>query len=347
MLRHRHIPGEGTDPATGHQAEGRLEPHGHAHGGVDPVLFTTARGIWATKVSLLVLLLTAATQVVIFLFTGSVALLADTVHNFGDAATAIPLWVAFSFARREPTQRFTYGYGRGEDLAGLLIVLAILATGVYAGYESVTRLSDPPTVDYLWAVVAAGALGFLGNEAVALFRIKIGKEIGSAALIADGHHARADGLTSLAVLMGAIGVWLGWPLADPIVGLVITVVILRIVLQSGKAVLSRLLDGVDPAVIDEVRHVSSDTPGVEEVAEVRVRWLGHRLLAEVNVAVEQNLSVEKGHAISQEVHHRLLHHLRYLSNATIHVDPVGASGEEYHRHSSLHREGDETLPHDH
>jgi len=306
--------------------------HGHSHGAVDGEILASSRGIWATKISLAVLLATAIVQLVIVWFTGSVALLADTIHNFGDAATAIPLWAAFTLSRRLPTKRFTYGFGRAEDLAGLLIVLSILATGIYVGYESITRLSDPPEIDYIWVVAAAAIIGFIGNEAVALFRMKIGKEIGSAALVADGHHARVDGLTSLAVLFGAVGVWLEFPLADPIVGLVISAAILRIVVETSKSVFSRLLDGVEPEVPDEVRNVALVTDGVRGVAEVRVRWLGHKMLAEMNIAVDPDLSVAAGHDIAEDVHHQLLHNLKYLSNATVHVGPVGLAGEEYHRH---------------
>jgi cation diffusion facilitator family transporter len=306
--------------------------HGHSHGAVDGEILTSDRGIWATKISLAVLLVTAIVQLVIVLFTGSVALLADTIHNFGDAATALPLWAAFTLSRRLPTKRFNYGYGRAEDLAGLLIVLSILVTGIIAAYQSITRLSDPPEVDYIWVVAVAAVVGFLGNEGVALFRMKVGKEIGSAALTADGHHARVDGLTSLAVLFGAVGVALGFPLADPIVGLVISVAILRIVVDTSKSVFSRLLDGVEPEVPDEVRELASVTDGVQDVSEVRVRWLGHKMLAELNIAVDPDLSVGAGHDIAEEVHHRLLHTLKYLSNATVHVDPVGLAGEEHHRH---------------
>ena len=311
---------------------------------MDPVVFTTQRGIWATKMSLVALLATATMQVCVFLLTGSVALLADTIHNFGDAATAIPLWFAFTLARHRPTSRFTYGYGRGEDLAGLLIILVILATGIIAGYESVTRLNDPPKVDFLWAVAVAACIGFLGNEGVALLRIRVGREINSAALVADGHHARVDGLTSLAVLLGTVGIGLGYPIADPIVGLVITLAIFQIVVQSGKTVFARLLDGVEPGVIEEVRHGAAETPGVLEVSDVRVRWLGHRLLAEVNIAVGPELSVANGHDIAQEVHQQLLHRLPYLSNVTIHVDPVGASGEEHHISAAAHGSSEEEAP---
>jgi|YNPNPStandDraft_1061719.scaffolds.fasta_scaffold04598_2 cation diffusion facilitator family transporter len=304
--------------------------HGHTHGAVDPSLFTTERGIWAVQWSFVGLMITALAQAGIVWLSGSVALLADTIHNIGDASTAIPLWIAFALARRPPNRRFTYGYGRVEDLAGVVIVLTILFSAIVAGYESIQRLIHPRPVSYLGAVAAAALVGFLGNEAVALFRIRVGREIGSAALIADGYHARVDGLTSLAVLLGAIGVWLGYPLADPLIGLVITVAILRIVWDSAISVFGRLLDGVDPEVIEEIEHAAAHVPGVQEVAEVRVRWIGHRLYAELNVAVAPHLTVAEGHAIATEVRHQLLHHLRYLSNALVHVDPVHASGERHH-----------------
>jgi len=306
------------------------DAHVHAHGVIDPSIFTTQRGMWAIKWSFFGLLATALFQIVIVLLSGSVALLADTIHNFGDAATAIPLWIAFTFARRKPSNRFTYGYGRMEDLAGVAIVLTIFFSAIVAGYESIHRLFYPRTVVYLWTVIVASVIGFSGNEAVAQFRIKVGKEIGSAALIADGRHARVDGLTSLAVLFGAVGVGLGYPSADPLVGLLITAVILRIAWKSGKDIFTRLLDGVDPEVIDEIKHAVNHTPGVCDFAEVRVRWLGHRLHAELNIAVSPELSVEEGHEIAIEVRHQLLHHLRYLSSVTVHIDPVSASGEKHH-----------------
>jgi cation diffusion facilitator family transporter len=302
----------------------------HSHGTVDATILTSQRGIWAVKWSFFWMFVTAIIQLVVVIYSGSVALLADTIHNFGDAATAIPLWFAFSLGRRAATKRFTYGLGRTEDLAGIVVVLIILISAVVAGYESINRFFHPQTVENLWAVAVAAIIGFLGNEAVARFRIRIGKEIGSAALIADGYHARTDGFTSLAVLLGAIGVWMGFPLADPIVGLLITIAILRIVWDSAKSVFTRLLDGVDPEVVDEIRHAVNHTPGVQEITEVRVRWLGHRLHAELNIAVNPECSVEQGHEIAKEVRHQLLHHLEYLSNAVVHVDPLTASGEEHH-----------------
>jgi cation diffusion facilitator family transporter len=324
MHEHEH----GHAHTGNHSHAGR---HAHTHGAVDPSILTTERGIWAVKWSFVGLFITAVFQVIAVMISGSVALLADTIHNFGDAATAIPLWIAFAIGRRKPSDRFSYGLGRVEDLAGVVIVAMILASAVVACYQSIDRFFHPQEVRHLWTVVVASLVGFAGNEAVAIFRIRVGEEIGSAALVADGHHARVDGIASLAVLIGAFGIWLGYPLADPAVGLLITIVILRIVWQSGKSVFSRLLDGVDPEVIGEIKHAAGHVEGVGSVSEVRVRWLGHRMHAELNIAVDQTLTVEKGHDIAKSVRHELLHRLKYLSNATIHVDPANASGEQHHR----------------
>jgi cation diffusion facilitator family transporter len=305
--------------------------HGHAHGMVDASITTSERGTWAIKWSFAGLAATAVLQAIVVLFSGSVALLADTIHNFADAATAIPLAVAFWLGRKQPTARFTFGYGRVEDLAGVAIVLTILASAIVAGYESIQRLLHPQDVSHLWAVIAASIVGFLGNEVVAIFRIRVGREINSAALIADGYHARVDGWTSLAVLVGAVGVWLGYPLADPVVGLLITAAIFGIVLQSGKSIFIRMLDGAEPHIIDEIRHAAEHVPQVEEVTEVRARWLGHRLHAELNIAVDPRLTIAQAHEIAAEVRHQLLHHLDYLSLVVIHVDPADKSGESHHR----------------
>ncbi|PYN28105.1 MAG: cation transporter [Candidatus Rokuibacteriota bacterium] len=286
--------------------------------------------MWALKWSFLGLLATALLQLGVVVISGSVALLADTIHNFADAATAIPLAIAFAFARVKPSRRFPYGYGRVEDLAGVLIVLTMLVTVLIAGYESVLRLLRPQPVGHLWAVAGASVIGCLGNEAVALFRIKVGREIGSAALVADGYHARADGVTSLAVLGGTAGVWLGYPLADPLMGLLITGVILHLVWQSAHAVFTRMLDGVDPEILDAAEHAAKHVSGVSDVAEVRARWIGHRLTMELNVAVNADLSVTEGHGVAKEIRHRILHQVPHVSGVTVHVDPATQSGETFH-----------------
>ena len=320
--------------------------HDHTHGAVDPSVATSERGIWALNWSFVALVATALVQAVVVVLSGSVGLLSDTIHNIGDALTAVPLWIAFALGRLGTSRRFPFGYGKVEDLAGVMVVLIILFSAVVAGYEALERLINPQPVGLLWAVAVAGTVGFVGNEAVAAFRIRVGRQIGSAALVADGYHARTDGWTSLAVVVGAAGVWLGYPLADPIVGLLIAVAILVIVWQSGKTVFTRLLDGVDPTLLDEIRNAAGHVEAVQDVAEVRARWLGHRLRAEVNVAVEDpDLSVAEGHAIAREVNHRLLHELRYLDMAVVHVDPVQEFGEEHHRISTHRHDG--LPPHSH
>jgi cation diffusion facilitator family transporter len=315
-----------------HHAHGHGEHgQGHAHGVVDPSIVSTDRGLWALKWSFIGLMGTALVQVVVVLLSGSVGLLADTIHNVADAATAIPLGIAFWLARRGATRRFTYGLGRVEDLAGLAIVLTILGSAIVAVYVSIDRLLHPQPIRLLWAVIVASLVGFAGNEAVAIFRIKVGRQIGSAALIADGYHARVDGWTSLAVFFGALGVWAGYPLADPLVGLLISAAIFVIVWQSARSVLTRMLDGVEPETVGEIIHATGHVAGVEEVTDVRARWIGHRLHAEVNVTVAGRLSVAEGHEVAKEIRHRLLHCLAHLGSVTVHVDPDGQGGERHHR----------------
>jgi cation diffusion facilitator family transporter len=291
---------------------------------VDAAMATNERGIWALKVSLLGLGATALFQVVIVALSGSTALLADTIHNFGDAATAVPLWIAFALQRRARSRRFTYGYGRTEDLAGVVIVGLILFSACVAGYESIRKLIDPRPVEHLWWVVLAAVIGFVGNEAVAVFRIRVGKQIGSAALIADGQHSRVDGFTSLAVLVGALGVAVGVPILDPLIGLLITIAILFIVRAAAKAVFHRLLDGIEPEILANVEHAPTHVPGVLEVHEARARWLGHKVHADLHITVEPDLSVADSHAIVDRVQAALAEHIPALGDATVHVCPRSA-----------------------
>ena len=314
-----------------HEDHDRDAHHGHTHGVVDPSIVSTGRGLWALKWSFVGLMVTALFQAVVVVLSGSVALLADTIHNVGDAATAIPLAVAFWLARRPPSRRFSYGLGRVEDFAGLAIILTIVLSAAVATYEAINRLLHPQPVTHLAAVIVASVVGFLGNEAVAIFRIRVGRQIGSAALVADGHHARVDGWTSLSVLFGALGVWAGFPLADPIVGLLISAAIYVLVWQSARAIVMRMLDGVEPAALDEIEHFARHVSGVEDVSDVRARWIGHRLHADVSLTVTPDLSVARGHEIAREVRHQLLHHLPHLGSVTLHVDPTGAAGEAHHR----------------
>ena len=327
--------GPGPDSQGHGHPHGSGEGHGHTHGVIDPTLATTDRGIWAIKWSFIILAITAALQLMVVAISGSVALLADTIHNVGDAGAAIPLWIAFALARRKPSARFTYGYGRVEDLAGVVIVGIILFSAIVTGYEAINRLLHPQAITQLAWVAAAGIVGFIGNEAVAVFRIRVGRQINSAALIADGYHARTDGLTSLAVVVGAIGVWLGFPLADPIIGLLITAAIFAIVWQSSKAVFTRMLDGIEPEIIDEIRHAAAHVPGLRGVLDARARWLGHRLVAEVDIAVDGNATMAATDRIATAFEHELRDHLPALLSVRVRPRPDeggGAAEPAHHPH---------------
>ncbi len=301
-----------------------VQGHPHEHGAVvDDALEASATGIRCVKLSLAALGLTAALQFTIVVFSGSIALLADTVHNVADALTAVPLWVAFLVGRRPATRRYSYGYARAEDLAGILIVLVIAASAGLAAWEAIRRLADPRPIDHLPWVMAASVLGFAGNELVAVYRIRVGRRIGSAALVADGYHARTDGLTSLGVLAGAVGVALGFERADPVAGLAITLVILVVLWRAMRSVFRRILDGTDDGTVPLLEEVASAVPGVEHVTSAKARWTGHALNAELEVQVEPDLTVAQGHAIAEEVEHALLHAIPRLRGATVHVDPHG------------------------
>ena len=260
-------------------------PHTHdAADAVDDALEASRAGVTAVKVSMFVLLGTTLLQLLFVWFTGSVALLADTIHNFADALTAVPLWIAFVLGRRAATRRHTFGYGRAEDLAGLFIVFVVALSAVIAGWEAIDRFIHPRPVENAWWLIVAGVIGFAGNELVAIYRIRVGRRIGSAALVADGVHARLDGVTSLSVVLGAVGVLLGFPLADPIIGLLIAVSILVLLWGTVKSIGARLMDAVDPGLVERAEHALQRTEGVAAVRDVRLRWSGHRLLGSAVVA---------------------------------------------------------------
>ncbi|MFB7944089.1 cation diffusion facilitator family transporter [Kitasatospora phosalacinea] len=318
--RHRH---------NGHGLRHRLahlpRPHSHdAADRVDAAMESSAEGLRTLWVSLLVLGATAAAQAVIAALSGSVALLGDTVHNVADALTAVPLGVAFLLGRRAANRSYTYGYGRAEDLAGVAVVLAVAASSLVAGWTAVQRLLDPEPVGHLWAVAAAALAGCLGNEWVARYRIATGRRIGSAALVADGLHARTDGLTSLAVLLGAGGSALGWRYADPVVGLLITVAILGVLRGTVREVGRRLMDAVDPALLDAAERELAAVDGVRGVGAVRMRWIGHALRAEADVVVDRTLTVVAGHQVAEAAERALIRAVPRLLAATVHIDHAPA-----------------------
>lgn len=320
---HGHDHGHGHPAGVLRRAREVLWGHSHDHAdSVDDALSASAEGIRAVKISLVVLLGTALLQAALVAVTGSVALLADTVHNFSDAFTSVPLWIAFVLGRRASTRAYTYGYGRAEDLAGVFIVVMIAVSAVVAGVESFRRLLDPQPLSHPWVVVVAGVVGFLGNELVASYRIRVGRRIGSAALVADGQHARTDGFTSLAVVGGAAGAMLGMPLADPIVGLLITAAILVVLRGAATEVYRRLMDAVDPALTESAERAAASVPGVRAVADLRLRWIGHRLHGELSVTADPELDLAAAHDVAHAVEAAVGAAVPRLADATVHVGPA-------------------------
>ena len=306
---------------------------GHRHDHVDTIdsaLTSSADGMRALKISVLMLALTAVAEFVIVVFSGSVAVLGDTIHNAGDVLTALPLGFAFWLQRRPPTERYTYGYGRAEDLAGVFVCVIIGVSATVTAWISIARLIHPSRVSHLGLIAAAGVVGFLGNEIVATYRVRVGQRIGSAALVADGMHARADGVTSLAVVLGAAGVAAGWSSADAVVGLVISVIIFNVLRQATRDIVRRLMDSVDPALVDQIDRVLREVPGVEGVTSIRVRWIGHRLEAEATIVSAATLTLNDAHVIAENAHHQLLHDVPRLSYALIHSDPTTDDGSSPH-----------------
>ena len=335
-------------PTTAHDDHGHAhgaaahdhDAHGHDHGTgivgwfratfahshdvadqVDESLESNELGIWALKWSLVGLAITAILQAIIVFFSGSISLLADTIHNFGDATTSLPLWIAFALAKRGASRRFTYGYGKTEDVAGVLIIVVIFISACIAGYEAIVRFFNPQEVRYLGWVAAAAIIGFIGNEAVAQLRIRVGTQIGSAALVADGQHARVDGFTSLAVLLGALGIWAGFPLLDPLIGIGITIAILFIVKDAARAVWRRLIDGIEPEIVTQLERLPTTVAGVRDVHRVRARWVGHKIEADLHITVDPDLTVRESHAIGERVEQTLRGQVRSLGGATIHICP--------------------------
>ncbi len=354
----RPAPGPAAQPpAGGHEDHGHdHEGHPHVHGGgllgrlralaphshdvtdqLDDALASSARGIRVTKLTLAILLVTALFQLVIALASGSVALLGDTIHNVADAMTSIPLWIAFLLGRRAHSPRYPYGYRRAEDLAGIFIVLMIAASAVWIGWESVVRLLDPVPMQHPGWVLAAGIIGAAGNELAAILRIRTGRRIGSAALVADGYHARTDTLASFAVIVAVIGTWLGAPILDPVVGLLITGLILWILKATTVQVVRRLMDGVEPETVARIEQSARLVEGVRDVGTVRARWSGHRLLADLTITVDGDVTLLDAHHLSEQVRHRLLHDIDHLEDAWIHVNPTAHDDLDPHALTAHHR----------
>lgn len=314
-----------------------FKPHSHdSTDSIDNALKGSNEGIRTVKVSLFGLGLTALIQLVIALMSGSVALLADTVHNFADATTAIPLYFAFSLGKKPANKKYTYGFGRAEDLAGIFIVGLLILSTTFALWQSVSKLFNPQPITHLLFVALGSIIGFLGNELVAHYRIRTGQKIGSNTLIADGYHARTDGLASLSVLFAAIGTYFGFHLADPIIGILVNIIIFFTIKELAKQVWYRLMDAVDPELMHAMEHAALDTQGVEMISNIKLRWIGHNLHAEAAVIVDCELPISKAHDISEEAEHNILHAIPKLSNMTVHIDPCSHNGQKIHQKTAHH-----------
>ncbi|MFY1596010.1 cation diffusion facilitator family transporter [Micromonospora sp. WMMD737] len=335
---HDHYDHGGRLAAWWHRLTHAVVPHSHdSRAKIDPALETSRDGLRALWISLVGLGITAVAQAVIVALSGSVALLGDTLHNVADALTAVPLGIAFLLGRRAATRAYTYGYGRAEDIAGIIIVVVIATSAVAAAWTAITRLLHPAEMTHVPWVAAAGLVGFIGNEWVAQYRIRVGRRIGSAALIADGLHARTDGYTSLAVLAAAGGAALGWRWADPVIGLIIAVAITFVLKDAAREVYRRLMDAVDPELVDQAETTLRAVHGVQDVAAVRLRWLGHRLYAEAELVVDANLSLVAAHEIAADAEHQLTHAVPRLTSATVHTDPDSHPGGHHHTDLSHQR----------
>jgi cation diffusion facilitator family transporter len=289
-------------------------------------------------VSSLGLLATFGLQIAVVWLGRSAALLADAIHNLADVFTSVPLWIAFVLARRQADRRFTYGYGRAEDIAGVAVVLFIVASAVFAGYEAAQKWFARTPTTHLGLGMAAALIGAAGNEIVAAYKIRQGRLIGSAALVADGQHSRADALTSLGAFLGILGVFWGFSWADPLMGFLISLTILYIAWEAGREVFPRLMDAIEPAAVEQIEQVAGAIDGVHRVDEVRARWIGHRVRVELAIQVDPGLTVAEAHRIAEEVRHELLHHVARVSDAHVHVNPAWEGTDPHHAVTAPHFE---------
>lgn len=318
-----HDPGAGQDPGPD-RGSGHQHGPGHQRGLLDHELTTHGRAVRAVWVSVVALGLTAAVQLVIVDATGSAGLFADALHNLGDVAGTAALWVGLRLSRRPASARFPYGWRRFEDLAGLVILLAIAGSAGLALWDSLgALLADAHQLrNPAWALAAA-LVGVIGNEGVATYKIRVGRSIDSVALVADGRHARVDGLVSVGAALGILGAWAGFPAADPVAGLVIAGIILLVLVRTGRDVLARAVDALEPEIVGRIRTVAAGVDGVHGVHDVRARRVGRSLLVQLHAEVDGDLRVREAHRLGEEVRHRLVHELPPILMVDVHLDPAG------------------------
>lgn len=305
---------------------------GHAHGGV----YDSREGVRAVLVSAVALGIAAAAEFAAAAIGRSAGVLADGLHNAGDVLTTFILLAAFALARRPATRRFPSGYGRIEDVATLLIVLVIVITAALAAAESIRRLIQPESYGSVPFSLAAAAIGVVANLAVSEYKVRVGRSIGSTALAADGVHSRIDALVSAGAFVGIGLAALGLPLADPVAGLAITAMIVYILGGTVRQLFLRMMDAVDPVLVDELEAAAREVDGVLGVHDVRARWVGRELVAVMHLDCDAEASLQDAHALAQRVEHAVAHAVPE-ARLDIHMDP----GSEDHVHGQPHHDHDE------
>jgi cation diffusion facilitator family transporter len=291
--------------------------HGHSHGSE---AFGDRDAVRAVLVSAVALGAAAAVEFAASIAGNSAGVLADALHNAGDVLTTAILLVSFSLARRPATRRFPNGFGRIEDVATLLIVVVVVVTSAVAGFESVQKLLTPGRYGGVAFSLVAAAIGAVANFAVSRYKIQVGRAIGSTALEADGIHSRIDALVSAAAFVGIGLASLGVPLADPIAGLAITVMILYILAGTVRKLFYRMMDSVDPHLVDELSTTAAGVEGVLRVHDLRARWVGRELVAVLHLDCDADASLAAAHGIAQKVEHAVSHRFPEV-HLDIHMDP--------------------------
>lgn len=296
----------------------------------------TKEGLRVLRISAVLLAAAAIFQFIVVGIGGSAGLLADALDNLGDVITTIVLWIAFIATRRAADHRYTFGYQRLEDLAGVLVVLVVWASAIYAGIESYRKLVGEHSPSAIGLGLAAAAFGAITNEMVARYKINVGRRINSPPLIADGQHARTDALASVAAFAGLLGVNLGFPEADAIAGLTITAAIAWIAYGASRQVLARLLDAVDPEIISRIAHVAEETPGVIDTGRIQARWAGRSLYVTITVSADAALTLAAAHEVAEAVHHQIIHEFPGVAQVDVHVDPGVAHAHDAHPRTHDH-----------
>ena len=314
-----------------------MEPGVHAHHGNHTLAETatfadsTSAGVRALRIGVAGLAFTTLLQLVLLMLSGSVALLGDTVHNGIDVAGTAIVWLAFGLTRRDRSDLFSFGYHRFEDLAGLAVAGLIAVSAILVLYEAVTAFGDATPIDNPGLVLAAGVIGLAGNEAVAIFKFRTGKRIGSAALIADGRHSQADGLSSAGVVIAAVGLMIGIDWLDPLAGFAIGLLIAWTAYESGRDVILRLLDTADPEVVQELEQIAGEVVGVDHINDLRMRQMGRTVHVVANVCMPGGYTLAQAHAAAEELRGAWLEELPPGSAVDIHVDPFTANEPVTHR----------------